>query len=122
MTLFGFYALASPAISAPVTVISVALLRMGNIEFARAFVKLESQGRVRHLRIANRKDPVMLSPTVSAKHGLALLAKAVSPLRYLALLVTGNGEGGEEECYLLKVIGTSVVSVRASPNTVASRS
>ncbi len=27
----------------------------------------------------------------------------------------------EEACYLSKVIGTSVFSVRASPNTVASR-
>jgi hypothetical protein len=98
-TLFGFYASASPSIPAPVTVVSVASPRVGNVEFARAFVELESQGRVRHLRIANHKDPVTLGPTVSAKRGLALSAKAVSPLGYLALLVTGNGEGGEEEVY-----------------------
>ena len=98
-TLFGFYASASPAIAAPVTVVSVASPRVGNVEFARAFVELESQGRVRHLRIANHRDPVTLGPTVSSKRALALSAKAVSPLGYLALLVTGNGEGGEEEVY-----------------------
>ena len=98
-TLFGFYASASPAINAPVTIVSVASPRVGNVEFARAFVGLESRGRVRHLRIANHRDPVTLGPTVSARRALALSAKAVSPLGYLALLVTGNGEGGDEEVY-----------------------
>lgn len=98
-TLFGFYASASPAINAPVTIVSVASPRVGNVEFARAFVWLESRGRVRHLRIANHRDPVTLGPTVSARRALALSAKAVSPLGYLALLVTGNGEGGDEEVY-----------------------
>jgi len=98
-TLFGFYASASPAINAPVTIVSVASPRVGNVEFARAFVWLESRGRVRHLRIANHRDPVTLGPTVSARRALALSAKVVSPLGYLALLVTGNGEGGDEEVY-----------------------
>ena len=98
-TLFGFYASASPAITAPVTIVSVASPRVGNVGFARAFVGLESRGRVRHLRIANHRDPVTLGPTVSARRALALSAKAVSPLGYLALLVTGNGEGGDEEVY-----------------------
>jgi hypothetical protein len=98
-TLFGFYAAASSLFPLPVTVVSVASPRVGNIAFARAFVELESQGRIRHLRIANHKDPVTLNPSVSAKRALALSAKAVSPLGYLALVVTGNGEGGEEEIY-----------------------
>lgn len=40
-----------------------------------------------------------LGPTVSSKRALALSAKCFSPLGYLALVVTGNGEGGEEEVY-----------------------
>ncbi len=98
-TLFGYYASTSPNLPLPVTVVSVASPRVGNIEFARSFVELESRGRIRHLRIANHRDPVTLNPTMSARRALALSAKAVSPLGYLALLVTGNGEGGDEEMY-----------------------
>jgi hypothetical protein len=104
-TLFGFYAscssdtTSSPVLPLPITIVSVASPRVGNIAFAQAFVELESLGKVRHLRIANHKDPVTLNPTVSAKRALALSAKMFSPLGYLALMVTGNGEGGEEEVY-----------------------
>lgn len=98
-TLFGFYAAASATLPSPVTVVSVASPRVGNIAFARTFAELESQGKIRHLRIANHKDPVTLGPTVSSKRALALSAKAFSPLGYLALRVTGNGEGGEEEVF-----------------------
>ena len=108
-TLFGFYAsccgggssgdASSSVSSLPITIVSVASPRVGNIAFARAFVELESLGRLRHLRIANHKDPVTLNPTVSAKRALALSAKMFSPLGYLAPMVTGNGEGGEEEVY-----------------------
>ncbi|KAL3809912.1 hypothetical protein ACHAXA_005326 [Cyclostephanos tholiformis] len=98
-TLFGYYASMSPHLPSPITVVSVASPRVGNIEFARSFVELESHGRIRHLRIANHGDPVTLNPTISARRALALSAKAVSPLGYLALLVTGNGEGGEEQVY-----------------------
>jgi hypothetical protein len=109
-TLFGFYASccggsssgdtsSSSVSSLPITIVSVASPRVGNIAFARAFVELESLGKLRHLRIANHKDPVTLNPTVSAKRALALSAKMFSPLGYLALMVTGNGEGGEEEVY-----------------------
>mmetsp|Transcript_40828 Transcript_40828/g.71772 ORF Transcript_40828/g.71772 Transcript_40828/m.71772 type:complete len:570 (+) Transcript_40828:98-1807(+) len=98
-TLFGFYAAASSSLPLPVTVVSVASPRVGNIDFARAFVEMESQGKLRHLRIANHKDPVTLGPTVSSKRALALSAKAFSPLGYLALMVTGIGEGGDEEVY-----------------------
>lgn len=98
-TLFGFYASASSSLPLPVTVVSVASPRVGNVQFARTFAEMESQGKLRHLRIANHKDPVTLGPTVSSKRGLALSAKAFSPLGYLALMVTGNGEGGDEEVY-----------------------
>mmetsp|Transcript_7574 Transcript_7574/g.17184 ORF Transcript_7574/g.17184 Transcript_7574/m.17184 type:complete len:482 (+) Transcript_7574:52-1497(+) len=98
-TLFGFYAAASSSLPLPVTVVSVASPRVGNIAFARTFAEMESQGKLRHLRIANHKDPVTLGPTISSKRALALSAKAFSPLGYLALKVIGNGEGGEEEVY-----------------------
>jgi len=98
-TLFGLYAAASSTIPLPVTVVSVASPRVGNLAFARTFAEMESQGKLRHLRIANHKDPVTLGPTVSSKRALALSAKAFSPLGYLALVVTGNGEGGDEEVY-----------------------
>lgn len=98
-TLFGFYAVGSPSMPLPVTVVSVASPRVGNISFARAFAEMESQGKIRHLRIANHKDPVTLGPTVSSKRALALSAKTFSPLGYLALMLSGNDEGGEEEVY-----------------------
>jgi hypothetical protein len=98
-TLFGFYAAASPSVPLPVTVVSVASPRVGNIAFARSFAEMESQGKIRHLRIANHKDPVTLGPTVSSKRALAMSAKTFSPLGYLALKLTGNDEGGEEEIY-----------------------
>ncbi|KAL9179477.1 hypothetical protein ACHAXT_008767 [Thalassiosira profunda] len=98
-TLFGFYAAASPLLPLPVTVVSVASPRVGNLAFARTFAELESLGKLRHLRICNHKDPVTLGPTVSSKRALALSAKAFSPLGYLALAVSGNGEGGKEEVY-----------------------
>jgi len=98
-TLFGFYAATSSSVALPVTVVSVASPRVGNLAFARTFAEMESQGKLRHLRIANHKDPVTLGPTVSSKRALALSAKAFSPLGYLALMVTGIGEGGDEEVY-----------------------
>mmetsp|Transcript_44631 Transcript_44631/g.94975 ORF Transcript_44631/g.94975 Transcript_44631/m.94975 type:complete len:627 (+) Transcript_44631:181-2061(+) len=98
-TLFGLYAAASSSVALPVTVVSVASPRVGNLAFARAFAEMESQGKLRHLRIANHKDPVTLGPTVSSKRALALSAKAFSPLGYLALKATGNAEGGDEEVY-----------------------
>ena len=96
-TLFGFYASAS-SLPLPVTVVSVASPRVGNIAFASAFIEFESQGKIRHLRIANHKDPVTLSPTVSSKRALTLASKTLSPLGYLALKATGN-EGGDDEIY-----------------------
>ena len=49
--------------------------------------------------VVNDRDPVTMSPTVRSKRALALSAKVVSPLGYLALLLTGNHEGGGEEVY-----------------------
>jgi hypothetical protein len=98
-TLFGFYAAASSLVPLPVTVVSVASPRVGNFAFALTFAEMESQGKIRHLRIANHRDPVTLGPTISSKQALGLSAKAVSPLGYTALMVAGNGQGGEEEVY-----------------------
>lgn len=54
-TLFGFYASSSTLLPLPVTVVSVASPRVGNVAFARTFAEMESQGKIRHLRIANYK-------------------------------------------------------------------
>lgn len=90
-TLFGFYAAATVGtLPLPVTVVSVASPKVGNIEFARMFAQMESQGKIRHLRIANHRDPVTLGPSVSAKKSLAVTAMAFSPLGYLALKASGN--------------------------------
>ena len=112
-TLFGYYACESPHLLpmlSPITVVSVASPRVGNSAFARSFVQLESNGKLRHLRIANHKDPVTLNPHVSAKRALALSAKMVSPLGYLALLVTGNGEGEYNSCLSVVIVGVNLRS------------
>mmetsp|Transcript_18028 Transcript_18028/g.37973 ORF Transcript_18028/g.37973 Transcript_18028/m.37973 type:complete len:599 (-) Transcript_18028:161-1957(-) len=96
-TLFGFYASAA-SLPLPVTVVSVASPRVGNLDFARTFAELESQGRIRHLRIANHNDPVTLGPKVSSKHALSATTKAFSPLGYLALKAT-RSEFGDEVYY-----------------------
>eukprot|EP00970_Alexandrium_tamarense_P018136 scaffold13320_cov215-Alexandrium_tamarense.AAC.20 len=98
-TLFGYFAASSASdVPLPVTIVSVASPRVGNLNFARSFTEMESQGKIRHLRIANHKDPVTLGPTVSSKKMLSLGMKTFSPLGYLALKATGN-EGGDEEVY-----------------------
>ena len=48
------------------------------------------------LRIVYHSDPATFNPTMSA---LTMSAKAASPLGYLLLLDTGNGEGREEMMY-----------------------
>ena len=98
-TLFGFYACASASLPQPVTIVSVASPRVGNMEFARTFTEFESQGKLRHLRVANHKDPVTLGPTVSNKRVLTLATMAFSPLGYLALKLSGNEAGAEETYY-----------------------
>lgn len=90
-TLFGFYAAARVGtLPLPVTVVSVASPKVGNIEFAQMFAEMESQGKIRHLRIANHRDPVTLAPSLSSKKVVALTAMAFSPLGYLALKASGN--------------------------------
>ena len=98
-TLFGFYAAARVGtLPLPVTVVSVASPKVGNIAFARMFAEMESQGKIRHLRIANHRDPVTLAPSVSSKKVLAVSAFAFSPLGYLALKASGN-TGDERDVF-----------------------
>mmetsp|Transcript_5825 Transcript_5825/g.8438 ORF Transcript_5825/g.8438 Transcript_5825/m.8438 type:complete len:566 (-) Transcript_5825:136-1833(-) len=98
-TLFGFYAAARVGtLPLPITVVSVASPKVGNIEFARRFAEMESQGKIRHLRIANHRDPVTLAPSVSSKKVLAVTAMAFSPLGYLALKASGN-TGDERDVF-----------------------
>ncbi|KAL3795355.1 hypothetical protein HJC23_009528 [Cyclotella cryptica] len=97
-TLFGLYASASSIPPQPVTVVSVASPRVGNLEFAALFTEYESQGKIRHLRVANHKDPVTLAPAMSSKRMLTLGSMMFSPIGYLALKLSGN-EAGAEESY-----------------------
>jgi hypothetical protein len=98
-TLFGFYAAARVGtLPLPVTIVSVASPKVGNITFARMFAEMESQGKIRHLRIANHRDPVTLAPSVSSRKVLAVTARAFSPLGYLALLASGNA-GDERDVF-----------------------
>lgn len=84
-TLFGFYAAGSSTIvPLPVTVVSMASPRVGNIAFARAFADMESQGKLRHLRIVNHGDPVPLGPIGFEQTTLAVTTEK-------------NGQSGEEE-------------------------
>ena len=98
-TLFGFYASASSIVPGPVTVVSVASPRVGNLQFAACFTEYESQGKLRHLRIANHRDPVTLGPTMSSKRMLTMGAMVFSPLGYLALKLSGKTAGAEEAYY-----------------------
>ncbi|KAL3826914.1 hypothetical protein ACHAXA_005994 [Cyclostephanos tholiformis] len=98
-TLFGFYVASSSVVPFPVTVVSVASPRVGNIAFARTFAEMESQGKIRHLRIANYGDPVTLGPIIGSKLALALSDKSIGPLEYTKLMVAGQCEGEEEEIY-----------------------
>jgi predicted lipase len=57
-TLFAFFLAADDWTPKPVTVISIASPRVGNIRFSHAFQELEIHGRLQHIRVANRKDVV----------------------------------------------------------------
>lgn len=63
-TLFAFEVAAStdPRIVKPVTCISIASPKVGNMSFRRAFQALEKQEQIRCLRVANYKDLVTLLP------------------------------------------------------------
>jgi hypothetical protein len=106
-TLFGFFHAmsASPSSSSsssrvllPVTVVSVASPRVGDLAFARAFAELESRGRIRHLRMVNDGDIVPLGPILSTERARALASEDVSPATYASMMVDGEcdvGGGGE---------------------------
>jgi len=85
-TLFSLHAAASALtdssnnIPTPVTCVSVASPRVGESTFQSAFRLLEERGALRHLRIANDKDPVTLMPKSSGKKIWSML----SPVSYLA--------------------------------------
>mmetsp|Transcript_19883 Transcript_19883/g.46692 ORF Transcript_19883/g.46692 Transcript_19883/m.46692 type:complete len:591 (-) Transcript_19883:141-1913(-) len=128
-TLFGYYASCSTTLPVPITVVSVASPRVGNLSFAKSFVELESKGRLRHLRIVNHKDPVPLGPTFSSKRALTLSAMAFSPLGYLALKMGGLDASGEDEYYYhtgIKVklyrdvsqVGTKRVDIKYSSESI----
>lgn len=83
-TLFSLHAAASAGsrngkIPSPVSCISVASPRVGDRAFQAAFCRLEELGHLRHLRIANDRDPVTtLLPSTHKK-----LVANVSPMCYL---------------------------------------
>lgn len=84
-TLFSLHAAASAGlpddiIPKPVCCISVASPRVGDRNFQEAFLRLEEQGLLRHLRIANDRDPVTMMPSATGKKVWATL----SPISYLA--------------------------------------
>lgn len=84
-TLFSLHAAASiefrdGIIPSPVSCISVASPRVGDRSFQKAFCRLEEQGNLRHLRIANDRDPVTMMPSTTGKKILALF----SPMFYVA--------------------------------------
>lgn len=90
-TLFSLYAAASleepsNVIPKPVCCFSVASPRVGDYAFQHAFSRLEELGLVRHLRIANDRDPVTVMPTASGKKIWATL----SPVSYLAFKLMDN--------------------------------
>jgi hypothetical protein len=68
-TLFGLYAAGGGGgasnnnnIPVPITIVSVASPRVGNMAYATAFAEYESMGLLRHLRIVNVGDPIPNGP------------------------------------------------------------
>ena len=100
-TLFGYYCAALSSrnqLPLPVTVVSVASPRVGDLAFARSFTELESQARLRHLRIAAYKDPMNLVPIHSSKEPLPLGKRNYSPLCALAFNDSFS-DGGDVYCH-----------------------
>ena len=90
-TLFSLHAAASAVspdsvIPSPVCCVSVASPRVGDREFQSAFTKLEELGHLRHLRVANDRDPVTMMPSASA---VKILSR-ISPLAYLVVKLWDN--------------------------------
>jgi hypothetical protein len=98
-TLFGYYCASSSSktqLPLPITIVSVASPRVGNLAFARSFTESESQAQLRHLRIAANKDPVTLGPFNSSKQPLSLGTKTFSPLGFC---VSNAPDGVDGEAY-----------------------
>ena len=93
-TLFAFYAASEDDIPKPVTCVSVASPRVGDGRFQNAFRLLEQRGLLRHLRIANDRDPVTIMPKVSSKKLWAML----SPASYIAFKLSDQ-DFAEKETY-----------------------
>mmetsp|Transcript_13526 Transcript_13526/g.19798 ORF Transcript_13526/g.19798 Transcript_13526/m.19798 type:complete len:478 (+) Transcript_13526:52-1485(+) len=97
-TLFGFYAASSArmegTIPLPISVVSVASPRVGDAAFQEAFYHLEHQGCLRHLRVANKGDPVTIMPESSGIKVFALM----SPITYAALKFS-DSKFEEKETY-----------------------
>jgi len=66
-SLFAFQASARDDIPKPVTCVSIASPYVGDGRFRKAFQFAESLGRIRYLRIANKRDIVTLVPFLSLK-------------------------------------------------------
>ena len=109
-TLFGYFLAASSSgkqlsfvspsrkedmLPIPVTVVSIASPRVGDLSFARSFTELESQAKLRHLRIAAYKDPVTLGPIHSSKIPLTV-DRNFSPLGSLVFKVSPQVDDGGE--------------------------
>lgn len=73
-------------IPGPISCISVASPRVGDRNFQAAFAYLEEHGLLRHLRIANDRDPVTVMPGATGKKIWATL----SPVSYLAFKLMDN--------------------------------
>jgi Lipase (class 3) len=92
-TLFSLYVASSlgknssdSIIPGPVSCISVASPRVGDRNFQAAFAYLEEHGLLRHLRIANDRDPVTVMPGATGKKIWATL----SPVSYIAFKLMDN--------------------------------
>ena len=108
-TLFSLYAAAAAAaglvdgdtskaavsIPTPVNCISVASPRVGDRSFQSAFSRLEERGLLRHLRIANDRDPVTMMPSATGKKMWATL----SPISYLAFKLIDSKFEEKEKFY-----------------------
>lgn len=62
---FSMAALDSTLVKSPVVCISIASPKVGNSEFCEAFEYLESQGKLRHIRVVNGGDVIPMMPEKS---------------------------------------------------------
>eukprot|EP00531_Pseudo-nitzschia_arenysensis_P004458 CAMPEP_0116135314 /NCGR_PEP_ID=MMETSP0329-20121206/11125_1 /TAXON_ID=697910 /ORGANISM="Pseudo-nitzschia arenysensis, Strain B593" /LENGTH=513 /DNA_ID=CAMNT_0003630107 /DNA_START=206 /DNA_END=1747 /DNA_ORIENTATION=- len=99
-TLFSLHAASAAAsgessIPSPISCISVASPRVGDRDFQSAFCRLEELGYLRHLRVANDRDPVTMMPSASAKK----VWVGFSPLAYIAFSLIDKQFGEKEHFY-----------------------